>query len=45
MIGRLGKQMTIKFALLRQKTPSSFRASTINNNAKQISIILGIMSN
>jgi len=45
MIGRLGTQMTINFALLRHKTPSSFRESTINNNVKQISKKLGIMSN
>jgi hypothetical protein len=45
MIGRFGKQILIIFALLRHKTPTSFRASTINRNVKQISKKLGIMSN
>jgi hypothetical protein len=45
MIGRLGKLMTIKFSLLRHKTPSNFRENTINNNVKKNSKKLGIMSN
>lgn len=45
MIGRLGKEMPINFALLSHKTPPSFRASTINSNVKQIFKNLGIMSN
>jgi hypothetical protein len=45
MIGRFGKQILIIFALLRHKTPTSFRASTINRNVKQNSKKLGIMSN
>jgi hypothetical protein len=42
VIGRLGKQMPISFALLRHKTLPNFRASTINSNVKQISIILAL---